>query len=348
MPVQRIWLVPMPQRVVGPTGNTGPTGATGATGAAVTGATGVTGPTGPTGNTGNTGPAGFATNTGATGFTGNTGPTGAAGGQGIAGPTGPTGFTGNTGPSGPTGQGGQATNTGSTGPTGPTGPTGTIGPTGPQGSAVNTGATGPTGAGAGGSKTYAAFAGATAGAWYLPGPFGQSSGMGGGTLNTVYLFPWVAPQTMTIDQLGGECHVGNAGTKVQCGLYASAADGLPTGSVLSNTGDLNTTSSNTVFSGALGANVQVTQGTLYWFAMFFSSNSCDVYSFHTAMAAAANLVGDSSLSNLASNNSQNYAGLSLGGQSYSTWPTFTGATSFTKVIGANNMPIVYYHITSVP
>jgi hypothetical protein len=150
MPVTNVIRIPVPQRVVGPTGATGGTGLTGPTG--VTGSTGaaLTGPTGYTGSTGITGPAGFATNTGATGSTGATGVQGPQGSQGPGGPTGVTGPTGRTGATGFTGPAGQASNTGATGYTGVTGPTGTIGQTGPQGTAVNTGPTGPTGVGAGG------------------------------------------------------------------------------------------------------------------------------------------------------------------------------------------------------
>jgi hypothetical protein len=349
MPVQRIWLVPMPQRVVGPTGPTGTTGFTGYTGPQATGPTGVTGNTGPTGFTGNTGSSGVATNTGATGPTGPTGATGAAGGQGIAGPTGPTGVTGNTGNSGPTGQGGQATNTGATGSTGPTGPTGIQGMTGPQGSAVNTGATGPTGAGAGGSKTYAAFAGATA-AWYMPGLIGKNSSTGGGTLNTIYMFPWVAPQTFTIDKLGVMSgNSANAGAKVQCGIYAAAADGLPTGAVLSNTPDMDVSGSNSVVSGTLGSTVQVTQGTLYWLAVFLNQNAVDLVVVGNNTAMAASLIGDATLSNLlgSGSNAQMYVGLQDGGHAYSTWPTFTGAM-LTRIIGGQFQPLICYHVTSVP
>lgn len=182
MAVSKVWWIPQPQRVVGPTGpvgaasltgatgstgytgytgSTGPTGNTGATGSTgstgATGNTGATGVTGNTGSTGNTGPAGLATNTGATGSTGPAGFSTNTGATGYTGPTGPTGSTGATGPTGstgPTGTPGAATNTGATGntgvtgatgPTGATGVTGNTGPTGSPGSATNTGATGNTG-----------------------------------------------------------------------------------------------------------------------------------------------------------------------------------------------------------
>ncbi len=144
MPIVNINRIPVPQRVVGPTGGTGFTGVTGPTGSTgIPGSATNTGATGPIGNTGPTGPVGAQGNVGVTGFTGRTGPTGAGG----TGSTGWTGYTGNTGPTG------IATNTGATGATGytgNTGPTGNSGPTGVAGSATNTGATGPTGVGGAG------------------------------------------------------------------------------------------------------------------------------------------------------------------------------------------------------
>lgn len=133
MPAIQINRIPVPQRVVGPTGGTGLTGPTGFSATGPTGATGVPGSavfTGATGNTGPTGLPGSATNTGATGNTGGTGAQGVQGAQGI----GITGPTGNTGPLG-------------TGPTGATGSASTVtGPTGITGgqltTLVQTGATG--------------------------------------------------------------------------------------------------------------------------------------------------------------------------------------------------------------
>lgn len=156
MPIQNVTRIPVPQRVVGPTGPTG-SGPVGATGSSFTGPTGAQGSpgtatfTGATGPTGRTGAPGSATNTGATG---GLGPTGAMGIQGPQGP-GVTGPTGNTGWTGYTGLPGSAANTGPTGYTGVTGATGPSGPTGktgPSGAATNTGATGPTG-GSGGAGT---------------------------------------------------------------------------------------------------------------------------------------------------------------------------------------------------
>ena len=215
MAVVRIQRIPMPQRVVGPTGFTGSTGPLGTTGPIATGPTGPSGVTGSTGFTGSTGAAGFATNTGATGGTGPTGSVGAQGGQGPAGPTGVTGWTGQTGYTGWTGLGGQAVNTGATGPTGVTGNTGTQGPTGQQGGAVNTGATGPTGGAAQGGTDNSYTTPPIPSAWdnhvYQSGVTGYTGTFG--TNNTTFLqFPGNANGTDIVSSLTKNISNGGAGT----------------------------------------------------------------------------------------------------------------------------------------
>jgi hypothetical protein len=164
------------------------------------------------------------------------------------------------------------------------------------------------------------------------------------------MFPWVAPDTMTLDQLGAFVWTGNASTKVQLGIYAAAANNLPTGSVLANTGDISTATQGP-FSGALGANFQVIRGTLYWLATFLHDNACDMATFgnNPGSAMAAAIVGDGTLSNLmgTGTNPTNYVGVQDGGHTYPTWPAFSGG-ALTKVIGGQFMPIVYIHATSVP
>lgn len=123
MAIKNVTRIPVPQRVVGPTGIQGVTGPTGSAATGPTGSKGDpgfssnTGSQGPQGPTGPSGSNGAATNTGATGPSGPTGRQGNPGtqGVGITGGTGPTGHTG----SGPTGATGSASTV--------TGPTGTAG-----------------------------------------------------------------------------------------------------------------------------------------------------------------------------------------------------------------------------
>lgn len=380
MPIINIQLIPMPQRIVGPTGPTG-SGMTGVTGfSGASGSTGVTGNTGPTGATGPTGVAGSATNTGATGAagvasstgaTGNTGPTGATGATGFTGSSGSatnTGATGNTGPTGPTGSSGVSTNTGATGNTGPTGSTGAVstvtGPTGPtgntgntgntgptgltgsSGSATNTGATGPTGSGSSSVLTIAPWQGATAGNWYVP--FGmRTANSSVFVLNTVtFLFPWVAPEKMTLEAFGAYVIGTSAGAHFQIALYASAADGYPTGNPVAQTGDITAASGGTQ-SGTI-TNYQVTAGALYWIGFMdstFAGPSFQPCSGGDGMGAY--LVGSNTLSNVLGGANNLFWGLRVTGQVYGTWPTLAGAQSSFDT-GSGNMPIVAYQVVSVP
>lgn len=223
---------------------------------------------------------------------------------------------------------------------GPTGPTGNTGPTGPTGSTGTTGPTGP------GSRSYASFAGATAGNWYNTDEIAQNGANGGATINQIYLFPWVAPQTMTIDQMGTWINPGSAGTHIEFGIYAADASGMPTGPVLSNTGSISTAATGVV-SGALGVNVQVQQGTMYWFAAMVDSNSCNPAGFQTWVAPASVLLG-STLSNIGPGANESLVGFTVTGTSYGTWPSMTGKTFNAVTSGGGSMIKSYYHVTSVP
>jgi hypothetical protein len=340
MPVTNIYSIPVPQRVVGPTGPPGfstLTGATGATG--YTGYTGLQGAAsvvpGPTGNTGSTGSTGSNGLTGGTGSTGATGATG-AGSTGSTGSNGSTGVTGSTGATGATGAAGAATNTGATGPTGT------------NGTAGSTGSTGPTGGGAGGVMTFAAWPGATAGNWYLSGA-GDTNGDFDTTVQQIYAYPWVAPQTFTIDKLGVWVRDTGSSQNFQLAIYASGADGFPTGAALASTGNLSATSSGAV-NASLSSNVQVQAGTVYWFCIIGSANGIGVQAWHQAYAALAMIFGAASMSNLITGNGNTVAGLSVGGQTFGTWPTFSSSTSWTvnAVSGGNAMPVIAFHVDTIP
>ncbi len=261
----------------GPTGATGPTGPTGDTGptglAGATGPVGPTGPTGPTGDTGPTGPAG-ATGpvgptgaTGPTGLTGNTGPTGPTGPAGPTGPTGPTGLTGDTGPTGPAGATGP---TGPVGPTGPTGPAGVTGPTGPTGVTGVTGPTGPTGV-----------TGPT-------GPTGATGPTGVGNGDLLYLatgyvtfphpsrttatpivgdqrmVPFLVARSCTADRLGVEVTTNAANSTARLGIYQEKAGGSVPGTVLVDTGALDTHTANGFVEQTCSQ--ALVPGVIYWFA----------------------------------------------------------------------------------
>ena len=348
MPVANVIRIPVPQRVVGPTGFTGFTGWTGATGPQATGPTGP-GTTGPTGHTGNTGPEGLATNTGATGSTGSTGAVGAQGGQGPGGPTGFTGWTGYTGVTGFTGPQGSAANTGATGYTGLTGPTGPQGLTGPQGDAVNTGATGPTGAGSGGGggSSYTSWQGPTAGLWYPIYPSSLNTGNdANGGVNTSYFTPWVAPATMTIDNVGAYVCNNSAGSTGTFALYGSNTSGYPTGSALATTGNW-PGGSNQGVTGAFGTNYQVQAGKLYFFAWQSSNNGLALATVQSQIAPGTLLIGGTTLGSVLATSNGGNAGLSVGGGTFGTWPNVT-SSSFTLISNQYASWLYAYHVYSVP
>lgn len=237
---------------------------------------------------------------------------------------------------------------GVTGPTGSNGSGSSVtGPTGAAGPAGAAGATGATGSSSG-SMSYASWAGATAGNWYLPG-LGSTDGEFDTTVQQIVAFPWVAPETMTIDQLGVWVRSTGASQNFQCAIYANSADFFPIGPALASTGSLSATSTGPV-AAALGSNVQVIKGVTYWFALIGSANGLGAQAWTKGFAPMASICGAATMANLIQGNSNTLAGVAVGGNTFGTWPTFTGSTSwsFNASSGGNAMPVIGYHVLSIP
>lgn len=337
---------------IGPTGPTGATGVTGATGplGSPTGPTGITGTTGPTGRTGATGiqgltgPTGLSGTAGTTGPTGNTGAQGPQGNGGVQGATGPTGntgsqgtggvtgATGNTGPQGIQGVTGATGNTGPqgiqgvTGATGNTGPQGIQGVTGPTGITGPVGLTGPTGiTGATGNTGTSFQIGYTSSNWYVP-PDNAYSGQVTPGANIITLMPFVAQQSFSISALAAFVVTLQAASNCQLAIYASdPTTHMPTGNVLSSTASIPTTTSGANATAALGANVAITKGSLYYLAINGDTAGV-VFTAQSTGAGVpiARIVGDATLLNVLGNQSQ--LGCYTVVQTFNTWPTMTGAT----------------------
>jgi hypothetical protein len=331
---------------VGPSGNTGPVYFIG----------------GQTGPTGNTGPAGIASNTGATGPTGITGPFGSATNTGA---TGPTGYTGAAGTSTNTGATGPAGNAGTAGPTGPTGPaqtyTGTVDPSksndntqgysaGSLGINTNTGRvfvcrSAATGAAVWDNQSVAGMPTKVAGNWYVPpGIFATVSGSV--PAGDIALFPVVFDTRMTLDQLAmiisATPGVGATGAMA---IYASDAGPTgPSGPALGTTANFSINSTGPT-GGALGVNVQVEPGVLYWLAFQGSTGTVGFVTTDTRLSTILSMIGVPSINNLPLFSSGGALYLRvLNIPSFGTWPTL-GATGSSAV---TNGPLMCFHVASVP
>lgn len=119
----------------------------------------------------------------------------------------------------------------------------------------------------------------------------------------------------------------SSGANIQIGVYASGADGLPTGSALISTGNLDATFAVTV-SASFSA-VTLNPG-LYWFGVNTSNNTVAWTSVASSDTSVGSFfTGTSSLADLLNGASSTSVVLSTA-QTFGTWPTnptLTVATS---------------------
>ena len=291
-----------PQGLKGDTGDTGPTGPQGPAGA--------TGPAGPQGETGLTGA------TGPQGLKGDTGDTGPQGAQGLKGDTGDTGPAGPTGPQGPQGIQGETGATGPVGPQGPQGEPGAGISDGDKGDITvsNSGATWTidnaavtvakiSATGTPSSSTYLR----GDGAWETP----AGGGGGGGsvlapinpmpiapfagvhvvgaftsnaltttsiTQNQLRLYPVSFGRSFSIDAIGANVATASASGTFQAGVYASDADGYPTGSPLVVS---TTLSAASVGLKSSAVSLTIAANTQYWLALHMGGASTTMRAINT-------------------------------------------------------------------
>lgn len=104
--------------------------------------------------------------------------------------------------------------------------------------------------GAGGGGAVAPQPGYLSGNWYQPFPWSNVTAGNATSANLIRFFPFVLPNAVTVDQLGGR--IGAAGTNVQYAWYAAnPTTHMPTGTPLISTGNIAATSASTNVGGAV-------------------------------------------------------------------------------------------------
>lgn len=141
--------------------------------------------------------------------------------------------------------------------------------------------------------------------------------------NQIRWTPFYLEEATTIAALGTRITTQSAGSNVQMAIYASGADGLPTGSALVSTGDVSGAT-----TGAAGGSVTpaTLQPGLYWFGLNSSDATVAVISLQATVGIwLAYFTGDSALGNLL--NGSNGASLTLStAQTYGAWPNNPAVT----------------------
>lgn len=182
--------------------------------------------------------------------------------------------------------------------------------------------------------------------WYAPPGIDAIGSAATPTLNTMKLFPFLAHRTFTIKGLCAFVTTGQVGANTQLAIYgsgvgaaASLGNNSPLGAVLSSTASIVSTST-TVISAALGANVVISEGGVYWLAMNSDTATVSYMGMGTT-SLIASLFGASSASNLFGNQVL-FAGLTFA-QAFNTWPTFTSASAFTSTT-RNSIPAIGFNV----
>lgn len=158
------------------------------------------------------------------------------------------------------------------------------------------------------------------------------------TLGIMRFLPFIAEESFTIGSLilGTTAASANA----QIAIYASdATTHLPTGAALGSTASI--VAATTPVSAAMGGNVALVKGKLYYLVANLSANtSCTAALGSNGNGnTLSNEIGDATAINVFS------IGYTLA-QTFATWPTVTSST-FVRV-GGGTIPVMGYKVVSVP
>lgn len=186
------------------------------------------------------------------------------------------------------------------------------------------------------------FPGYVTGKWYQP--FGgiqiaedQAPGSG-----SIRLMPIVIKQKITIGALATRVATVSASGNVQFAIYASdSISKLPFGTPVYKSASVSTTSLGVV--SITGVATTLNPG-IYWFCTN-SDNAQATYPGHDATTFFfSTFFGSTSTTNLLSEDA-NIVGLGIA-QTYGTWPTLSGSSSFTEITTAT-IPLVIFQVSAI-
>lgn len=179
--------------------------------------------------------------------------------------------------------------------------------------------------------------------WYIPSGI-TFSGTTTPNATSLYAFPFIATERITIGACGTRVTTAQASQNFQCAIYANnAATNRPTGAALSNTPDISTAATGAI-TASLGAAVQIEAGRMYWLAYMGNATTAQFYANAAQGSPAGYWIG-STTANGVVGNQVSLNGVTVGGQTYGTWPNLTSASFSESQVG---MPGVIFQVASVP
>jgi hypothetical protein len=184
-----------------------------------------------------------------------------------------------------------------------------------------------------------------AGNWYNA----FNSSVNTGTNITATVTEWVPvffDRPVTIGNIGAKISTASAGGNMQFSVYASGANGLPTGSALCTTASISMASTGS-FDGACNAtgSPSLSSAGRYWFGMQISDATGAVDSSSNAIPINSK-IGANSHSALSGSNTNFGTEYKTTSGTYGTWPTNPTVTLASSL--ANTIPLVQFSLTSVP
>lgn len=165
-----------------------------------------------------------------------------------------------------------------------------------------------------------------------------------GATTTRWYPVWVG-QSVTISQLGVRVFTSSAGGNVQISIYATdTSTGLPTGSPLATTASISTTTAGS-FMGALGSNLSLTVGTVYWIGVQVDNGTAALTAINSVWGGASAAVGAATVGNLIGGSGGNMYWTST--STFGTWatnPTLTENNGSSSAIS----PATFFKVASIP
>jgi len=179
------------------------------------------------------------------------------------------------------------------------------------------------------------------GNWYH-GNIGMSLAAGSAlAANAIRSIPFVLKSRVTISQLAARITTAAAAGNLQLAIYANnPLTGTPTGPALATTASQSTAATGP-FTLPLLANATLEAG-VYWLAANADNSTVVCQAYAAAQVVAGFLVGSPNLTDITGAATTAALVMSLGAQTFGTWPDLTGQT-FTRV-GANSCAIPIFKV----
>lgn len=180
--------------------------------------------------------------------------------------------------------------------------------------------------------------------WYVPSIGLTGTGIAV-TINTARFIPFIPKSPITISSLG--VRITTVGTtNFQLAIYASDPTTLkPTGTPLSTTSSAVNTSATTV-TAALGANVSLDPGKLYWLGMNNGDSTATFVTYGAGSTIHSWLVGSSTAANIIVTSGNVPVNSWSTALTFGTWGDLTSAT-FTEG-NDNKYALVIFKVVSEP